>query len=161
MKFKTQFDKRDRRVAPAGSRIKQKYSARYDDKGRIVLEDAGTENMYDYIQSFKESTDIHVLLKRYANGDSEALAKVQGFYADVTEMPKNFAEVLNIVNDGENFFNSLPVEIRSQFGHNFGEFMVSLNDGSIFDRLGIEKPAEKPAEPEKAPADPVKEVTGE
>lgn len=154
MPFKTQFDKRERRVANPGSRMKQKYSARYDEKGRIVLEEAGVENLYDEIQSYKDSTDIHVLLKRYANGDSEALAKVQGFYADVTEMPKNFAEVLNIVNDGENFFASLPVEIRSKFSHNFGEFMVALSDGSIFDKLGLQKPAD----PEKVPANPIEEV---
>lgn len=155
--FKTQYDERERRVANPGSRMVKKYSGRYDEHGRIILEETGEENLYDYIQSFKDSTDIHVLLKRYANGDSEALAKVQGFYADVTEMPKNFAEVLNIVNDGENFFASLPVEIRSKFGHNFGEFMVAVSDGSIFGKLGLEKPAE----PEKSPENPVEEVLPE
>lgn len=155
--FKTQFNGRVRRVANPGSRMKKTFAGRYDEKGRIVLEETGVENIYDKIQSYKDSTDIHVLLKRYANGDTEALAKVQGFYADVTEMPKNFAEVLNIVNDGENFFASLPVEIRSKFGHNFGEFMVSLSDGSIFGKLGMDKPAE----PEKAPANPVEEVLPE
>lgn len=160
MEFKHQFNGRKRRVANAGSRIKTKYSGHYDEKGRVILEECGTENLYDYIQSFKESCDIHVLLKRYVNGDTDALARVQGFYADITEMPNTLAGALNVVNDTEAFFDTLPVEMRAKFGHNFGQFLASVGDGSMFDILGIQKPTPEPV-PEVAPADPVKEVTSE
>ena len=91
--FLTQFRKPERFHSNVGSPIRTTYSASYDDKGRIRLEESGTENLYDYIQSFAESCDIHVLLKRFANGETDVLSRVQGFYADVTELPQTYADI--------------------------------------------------------------------
>ena len=82
MEFKTQYDARDRVFTDSGSPEHITYAGHYDEKGRVVLEEAGRENLYDYIQSYAESCDIHVLMKRYANGDVDALSQKQGFYGD-------------------------------------------------------------------------------
>ena len=78
MMFRTQYD-RQRVTCEPGSRIHKTYGGHYDEKGRVVLEETGEINLYDEIQSHAESVDIHVLMKRYANGDAEALSKQQGF----------------------------------------------------------------------------------
>ena len=102
--FKTQFDKHERIFQNPGSPVKVTYAPQYDKNGVLDLVVSGQENLYDYIQSFAESCDIHVLLDRYRDGDASVLSRVQGFYGDVTDMPKTYAEVLNSVIAGENAF---------------------------------------------------------
>lgn len=155
MQFETQFRKPERFLSNPGSPVKILYGPEFDDKGRMTLVEKGRENLYDFIQSFKESVDIHVLLKRFANGETDVLSKIQGFYGDFSEFPRTYADLLNTVNEGEAFFNGLPVEVRSKFGHSFPVFMSALSDGSISDILSEYlgsndqvKDKEPPAEPE-------------
>lgn len=117
MVFLTQFDARDRIISNAGSRIKQLYEARVDNQGHIDLVESGTEDLYDYIQSFKESVDINTIVKRFAAGDTDVLARRQATYGDFTQLPGTYAELLNTVIQGENYFNSLPLETRAKFNH--------------------------------------------
>lgn len=152
-KFLTQFHERKRFFTNPGNPIKVKYGASYDEAGRVQLVEEGTENLYDFIQSFADSCDIHVLLKRYSNGEVDVLSKVQGMYGDFTEFPTTYAELLNTVNRGEAMFNEFPVDVRAKFNHNFAEFMASLSDGSFFDRAGIKQQAE----PESTPVEEVTE----
>ena len=155
MQFETQFRKPARFLSNPGSPVKILYGPEFDEKGRMTLVEKGRENLYDFIQSFKESVDIHVLLKRFSNGETDVLSKIQGFYGDFTEFPRTYADLLNTVNEGEAFFNGLPVEVRSKFGHSFPVFMSALSDGSLSDILseyfGSDdqlKDKEPPAEPE-------------
>lgn len=135
MEFKTQFRKPERFLSNPGSPVKILYGPEFDEKGRMNLVEKGRENLYDFIQSFKESVDIHVLLKRFSNGETDVLSKIQGFYGDFSEFPRTYADLLNTVNEGEAFFNGLPVEVRSKFGHSFPVFMSALSDGSLSDIL--------------------------
>ena len=158
MKFRTQFE-REPVKSNVGSREKITYGASYDEDGRIVLEEKGRENLYDYIQSHRDSCDIHVLLKRYANGEVDVLSQVQGSYGDFTEMPKTYAELLNRINEGETFFNSLPVETRAKFGHSFTQFMASLDSPDLYEMLTGKKPvSEDPVSKEPVEVPIVKEV---
>ena len=75
MRFRTQFDERDRVPQNVGSRVRQIYTSSINDVGEVELIPSGTEDIYQMIQSHKDSCDIHVLLARYANGDTAALAQ--------------------------------------------------------------------------------------
>ncbi len=147
--FKTQYDARDRIESNAGSPIKQLYAGSYNERGQVVLREDGTENLYDFIQSFAESTDIHAIMRRFENGEVDVLEKVQGFYGDVTDMPKTYAEALQRIADSEKVFMSLPVDIRAKFGHSFSEFLAASNDADFLDRLGVQ--VDKPVAPEPVP----------
>lgn len=149
-KFKTQYRDHERRHANHGDRMHKTYGAAYDEQGRIVLEEKGEESIYDHIQSFAQSTDIHVIMKRFVNGETDVLSKVQGFYGDFTGLPTNYAQMLNTVQDGQHLFESLPVETRAKFGHNFNEFMTCLCDGTLMERIGEVSPDPSPA-PEPTP----------
>lgn len=160
MQFKTQYDARDRIFSDPGSPEHITYAGHYDEKGRVVLEESGRENIYDFIQSHAESCDIHVLMKRYQNGDVDALSQKQGFYGDFLDFPKTYAEALNHMNEMERQFMALPVETREKFGNSFTEFLAASAEPDFLDRLGIKK------EPvaESVPAIPqveTKEVTKE
>ena len=160
MEFKTQYDARDRIFSDPGSPEHITYAGHYDDKGRVVLEESGRENIYDFIQSHAESCDIHVLMKRYQNGDVDALSQKQGFYGDFLDFPKTYAEALNHMNEMERQFMALPVETREKFGNSFTEFLAASAEPDFLDRLGIKK--EPAAEPVPAiPQVEIKEVTKE
>lgn len=138
MVFPTQFDARDRTISNVGDRIKQLYEARVDNNGTIDLVEAGRENLYDYIQSFKESCDINTIVKRFAAGDTDVLARRQATYGDFTQLPGTYAELLNTVIQGENYFNSLPLETRAKFNHSFREWMASMDNMQEFvEKMGF------------------------
>lgn len=135
--FKTQYDARDRIQSHPGNPIKQLYAGSYNERGQVELKEDGTEDLYAYIQSFAESTDIHSILKRFENGETDVFEKVQGFYGDVTEMPHTYAEALQRISDSEKVFMSLPVEVRAKFNHSFTEFLSASQDADFLDRMGI------------------------
>lgn len=137
--FPTQYTPRERVLSNAGSRIHEVFTAKFDEKGSMYLEKTGEENIYDQIQSHAESVDINVLLKRYTNGELDVLSKVQGVFADVTGMPRTYAEMLNIVNEGTAAFEQLPVEIRAKFNHNIVEFLQESGTESWYEKLGMKK----------------------
>lgn len=145
MKFCTQYDPLERVYQPAGSPEKILYSPVFDKSGVWHLEETGKENLYDYIQSHADSVDIHVILKQFEQGDVSVLSRVQGAYGDFTQMPKTFAEALNTMIAAEQYFMSLPVETRAQFGHNFNQFIASMDAPDFTTRMGIAP--EAPLEP--------------
>ena len=151
MQFKTQYDVRERLFSNPGDPIHITYAGHYDEKGRVVLEESGRENIYDQIQSHAESCDIHVLMKRYMNGDVSALSQVQGQFLDVTDFPKTYADMLNFVNDMERSFMSLPADVRAEFGNSFSEYLAASGAPDFLERLGIKKEPDResiPAIPE-------------
>ena len=125
--FKTQFDARDRVPANLGDPAKILYSAKFDDKGVMDLVETGRENLYEYIQSHKESCDIHVILERFARGDIDALERVQGVYGDFSNVPKSYADMLNLVHSAEDAFSRLPVDERAKYGHSFERWLVEFS----------------------------------
>lgn len=125
--FRTQFDAHERVHSGHGDPIKILYTPEFDKHGVMNLVESGRENLYDFIQSHAESVDIHVILKRFADGDASVLSRVQGAYGDFTDMPKTYAEMLNSLIAAENAFNALPVEERAKFGHSFQRWLSELD----------------------------------
>lgn len=133
--FANQYRDHKHFLTGVGSREKITYEARYNAKGQLELHEKGKEDWYGYIQSHKDSVDIHVLLERFQRGDVDVLNRVQGFYGDITSMPSTFADALNIVRSSEEFFNTLPVDERAKFNHNFSEFLASFDTPDNLRRL--------------------------
>lgn len=138
----------------SGSREKILYTPSFDEFGHMELKESGKENLYDYIQSHKESCDIHVILARFVNGDTSALARRQMFYADLTEFPTTYADVVNTMHGAEDYFTHLPVEVRAKFGHDFNKFLASLDNPQTLVDLGIVT-AQAPTSSEQLPIQPV------
>lgn len=127
------------------------YSPSFDSFGHMELKEVGKESLYQFIQSHKESTDIHVILARFAAGDTTALAKRQMFYADLTEFPTTYADVVNTMHGAEDYFIHLPVEVRAKFGHDFNKFLASLDNPQTLVDLGIISPSQDSAPPAPIP----------
>jgi hypothetical protein len=140
MKFRTvaqAIESHPRVFATPGEREKTLYSPSFDEFGHMELKEAGKENLYEFVQSHKESTDIHVILARFVNGDTSALARRQMFYADLTDFPTTYADVVNTMHGAEDYFTHLPVEVRAKFGHDFNRFLASLDNPQTLVDLGL------------------------
>lgn len=142
--FKTQFDVRERVTANSGSSVRVLYSPKFDEKGVMDLVETGRENLYEYIQSHKESCDIHVILERFARGDVGALERVQGVYGDFSNVPKSYADMLNLVHSAEDAFSRLPVDERAKYGHSFERWLTEF--GPEPDKVIDTQPAKPPVE---------------
>lgn len=149
----TQFREHKRFISNAGSPEKITYEPYYDERGNLELKETGKINQYMDIQSHADSVDIDLIVARYRAGDKDALNKAQGFYADVSGMPKSMVDILNLGIKGEAAFASLPLDVRSRFDNNFAQFIATAGSKEWYDKLGVidEKEAVKePVESEVA-----------
>lgn len=142
LSFPTQFRERKRFLSNVGSPIKSVLAGSYDENGNFQIVEKAKDNLYAQIQSYAESVDINVILKRFANGDTSVLNKHEPMYGDFTELPKTYAEMLNVVIAGENYFNQLPLEEREKHGNSFAQFLSNYDKISA---AGIADPS--PAAP--------------
>lgn len=128
MIFRTQYDPHDRYLQPVGNRVHDILHGRYNDDGIFVLDVSGTEDIYDQIQSHAASVDIHVILDRFRRGDIDALGDpARSVFCDIADMPRSYAQLLNLVADGERAFMSLPVDERAKFDHSFAQWLMSFD----------------------------------
>lgn len=125
-KFRTQFN-RIRVVSPAGSPLVNDYISVYDNDGKRHLEVNGQYSIYDKIQSFRDSCELSTILERFQKiGDIEILQRRKAIFADVTEMPKTYADVLKLNIASEQLFNALTPEQKLKFNNNPDEFLASI-----------------------------------
>lgn len=140
MVFSTQYDEKKRFFSDPGNPIKPLYGLEVDKKGVTQLVEKGKYDLYEFIQSHADSVDIHKILERFQNGDVDALNKYQGYYGDITEAPKTFADALNAVIKAKDLFNSLPLDVREKFDHNPEQFIAALGTEKYFDAIGQKSP---------------------
>lgn len=146
--FRTQYDQHERVRQEPGSRVKILYGPEIDEHGHLELVVTGKEDLYGYIQSHAESVDIHVILDRFARGDVDVLSRFQGVYGDFTTVPTSYAELLNTVIKGEQYFDQLPVEVKEQFGHNFNNWLINAGSPDWMSKMGYssETPSVPPSD---------------
>lgn len=112
------FKDRKKVFSDPGSRIKPRYSARYDEFGTLVLDEVGTVNVYD----------------------------------DISELPKSNVDFLNRVIQSQEFFASLPPEVKEVYGNDYARFMADFDSSALYRSLAgsdmldevVEQPVEKP-----------------
>lgn len=133
-----------------GSPVVKDYVLQSDAKGREVLECVGEFNLYDRIQSHKDSVNIHTILARFNNGDMSVLNARAVQYFDTTEMPDNLADAHRYVQNGHYLFERLPSEIKEKFNNSFDEFVHAIGSKAFIEAFAKTEPMKD---------DTVKEVT--
>lgn len=111
-------------------------------------------------QNFKQECDInHILSKYQKTGIVEHANRFQGDYSDVTGAV-DYQTALNIINDANDAFNSLPSSVRKKFANDPAAFVDYVSDPENIDsmrELGLalydpnSKDVEKVPEPPKTP----------
>lgn len=123
MKFNSKYGTKNEVVSDPGNKMRIEYQLYYDENGSEDLKVIGETDTDLEIQSHAESVDIKTLINRYTNGDYTALERAKGFYADVANMPVNFAEVMNINIQGKQLFDQFPKEYKDLYGNDYNQFI--------------------------------------
>lgn len=120
----------------------------------VVREDGTIELVLDrledtdvIIDSYRQSTEIYNIMSRIQSGDISLLNQKQGFYGDVTEMPKTYAEMLDLLHRGEEFFNKLPADVKAEYNNDFNQFFANFDEAMAKLMPKDQKEAEKIVEP--------------
>ena len=125
MKFPTAYSEKKPVYTEPGERYRIEYQLAIDDEtGEEYLEPIGQVDMFMEIQSHKESCDLEMVLRRLQNGDEDALERVKGFYADVSNMPVRMAEILNMNLRGQQVFEQLSPEYKEVYGNDYKNFVM-------------------------------------
>lgn len=139
-------DKHRRYPSNVGSGVVTEYTAQYCKDGTIELIPTGEHDLYADIQSHKDSCDLQTIIRQYFNGDPAALSRVQGVYMDVTELPDNIHEAMQLMDNARKDFDKLPVDVKERFDFDANKFLASLGTQEWFDKMQVEQsaPAETP-----------------
>lgn len=117
---------RDRSATtPTGDRHRPIFRKAKSAEGLPTLVEVGRQDLQEVIDSFAHSCDICTLIKRYEAGDSSVLARVQGVYADVTDLPNDLMTAHEILNNARRTYDSLTEEQKRDFG-TFDQFLAGV-----------------------------------
>lgn len=131
MEFKTMFSKHERFISNPGYAekddfgIKIKFAPELDKYGNKVIIEQGKEDLYAQIQSWRDECDINILMAKFTNGDKTALMKRVGAYLDISQIPDNFNDMLNLTTKAGFVFDSLPTDVKKVFGNNVNNFLAN------------------------------------
>lgn len=142
-------------VTNPGSDVQILYDPKINKDGTISLIENGKESISQYINSFKEQTDISYILKKLELGDTSVLNQAKGMYGDFSEMPKTLAEVLQLKIDAENTFERLPVEVKQKFNNNFNLWFSSLGTEDWQQKMTLEKGENAPSLEQQEAGEPL------
>lgn len=119
---------------PKCEKIIPTYGRKVGDDGKVKVVETGKTNIYEKIQVSKDETLVYNILDRFNAGDINALNQRKGSYGDFTNAPKTLAEAQQTLINAENYFYSLPLEVRKEFNHSVSEFLHSAGDGKLAER---------------------------
>lgn len=134
--FRSLLTAHERFYSPAGSRDADTFEIQIDKKGHKTLKWVGTHDIYQDIQSYKEECSIENIIARAAAGDLNALNRTQGFYADITESPRDLAEAQRDIIKLSNTFDALPAEIRAKFDNSKEVFVNEFGTEEFAKKMG-------------------------
>lgn len=147
MKMQTMYDRiYDGHVnhvnANSGDRFHDTFTLGFDSDGKRVLKKHGRIDVYSEIQSHAQSVDIHNIIDRFNNGDLAVLDNAKGYYVDLTQFPRTYAEMVQRMQDAEEYFNALPVDVRAKYNHSVTEFIVAMSDSNVLANQSVKSEKE-------------------
>ena len=141
MEFRKTYE-RVRMTSNPGSRMVKEHKIIVDEKGDSILSIVGEFSLYDQIQAFADSCDLQKIIQKFQlTGDPSVLMQKQTFYADVTEYPKSYAEMLQTYQKSKDFFFSLPADDRAKFNNDPDQFYSAIGSdifNEIFNTTGVD-----------------------
>lgn len=112
--------------SPVGDRHRPIFRKTKDEEGHPCLVEVGKQDVQEVIDSFAHSCDICTLIKRYQAGDVSVLSRVQGVYADITDLPNDLMSAHEILNNARKAYDSLTDDQKHEFG-SFDQFLAGVH----------------------------------
>lgn len=114
-------------MSVTGSRYRYAFTGYRDTDGMVKLRSNGRIDQYAIIQADRESTDINVILSKYANGDATVLSRMQTLYGDFTGLPDSYIGMVNMIEEARRQFDDLPPAVKNIFGNDFTRMMNNFD----------------------------------
>lgn len=80
------------------------------------LINAGLENSQAIIDSYRDSTDLNLLLERISEEEYDRLVSSRQVFMDTTAFPQTLADIKNQYNNSVVLFDSLPEDVKKELG---------------------------------------------
>lgn len=129
------IEKEKKFVSCSGDRYRAVYTPEIKSDGLIDLVQTGVEDLQQYIDSFKDSCDLSLMVQRFLAGDETALRNGNPVFMDLLGAPKSLAEAYALNFRAEAAFQNLPATVKDQFGNNFYQFLSAAGSDKWFEAL--------------------------
>lgn len=137
-KIQKPFDESLKAITPSGYQYEKVYTQAYDKAGRPVLEEIGTKNIVEMINSNKDNANYEKLIKKFkVTGDISFLNGKQGFYADMTGVPDNLIDAYNSIEKAKFIFETLDAETRAEYKNSVTEFIADFGSEKFMKAFGV------------------------
>lgn len=131
-----------------GDRFHIVYTPKILDDGTIDLVESGKDDIQEMIDSWRESTDMSWIIARLKEGDMSVLEQREPVYIDTTELPKTYAEALQLIIDRQRQFYELPVDVRNSFDNDFNQWFSQAGSETWLQKMDPVLPHETIVEEE-------------
>lgn len=124
----------------SGELFKPVLSGKLMPDGTIKLTEVDQIDIKAEINSHASTCDMAYILSRLKFGDVSVLNGKEGVYGDFTVFPKTYAEMLQLVQRGEDAFNSLSLDVRASFDNDINKWFASIGTDEWSEKMKIPKP---------------------
>lgn len=136
VEVRTPFSARRRFFSPSPKGTADIYQEKLLDDGTMGIEVVGQHDLNAFVQASKDSTLIYNILDRFQKtGDPSIIDRVKGFFADVTDMPKDLMQAQNLLINAEKQFASLPGVLKEKYDNNYTKFAEEVLSGKVVETL--------------------------
>lgn len=122
-----------------GDLYKSVFSGKLMSDGTIRLTEIDRVDIKAEINSHASQCDMAYILSRLNMGDTSVINVKQGAYGDFTVFPKTYADMLQLVQSGEEAFNGLPLDVRASFDNDINKWFASIGSAEWSEKMKIPK----------------------
>lgn len=124
----------------SGELFKPVLSGKLMPDGTIKLTQIDQIDIKAEINSHACTCDMAYILSRLNVGDVSVLSAKEAAYGDFTVFPKTYAEMLQLVQSGEDAFSSLPLDVRASFDNDINKWFATIGTEEWSEKMQIPKP---------------------
>lgn len=153
VKIYSAFDRPKTIPHPRCTKVVMEHSLHINEKtGEEYLVLDTERRVYDYIQEGREETLVANIVRKYKEGDANALAAMNGKFIDIMNAPTSLLDALVSIRKAEQEFDTLPLDIRTKFNNDPNQFIAGYGTNDWADKMGlIKKQPELTPEPAPVP----------
>ena len=135
-KFYTMFNRAPRTSKNFEEKYEQTYKIKRDEKnGTRKLVPDEKINIYEKIQEGAEELKIKNMIARYDPKTMERLKVDEKNIIDLTNVPENLIDSMNIIANAKSIFERQSKEIRKEFNNDYRQFIAASENGKLTEVL--------------------------